>query len=476
MSILSVRNSRPGGILLLFLLCSVTSCDLLGKDSLGVDQLYRWPTEIDVSESGRGNDGGKIEHHFDLTALHGEREFTRNAQFADVNGDGEAEIVTRTMNENQVRALDAETGETLWVSPSILPADEHPQISQLAIEDLDNDGVPEAVIASYDGHVLCIDGTDGSVQWRRKLDFKINNPRLELRQITDDPGLELALTVGIRVTWSYLGGSGRINSVRDPSVIVLRSDGTRAWIAKKYDERNNGGHNTWALDFNEDGFSEVLAIGEDKLVVFDTSGVQKFTLPVRNGDHPDKVTIGPWSGSSSRILYTDGIKAIAVATDSGEVVANHQIANQLNGHLQDLLLFSSEARTRLAAFNIRSADSKMVVYDQEFEALWAAELAYDAAMLQPVLLDWDGDGTNEIATGSEEAGDSFCSLQIMEVDGSPLYWHGWSGSPLCVPLDVEDLDGDGREELLMGVGENLGGDGRYSLPEGEHMHLFVFDR
>lgn len=454
----------------------VSSCDLLGQDSLEVKHLYRWPTEIDVSQSGRGNDGGKIAIHFDLTALHGEREFTRNAQFADVNGDGDAEIVTRTMNENRVRALDAETGESLWLSPSVLPPADHPQISQLAVEDLDNDMIPKAVIASYDGHVLCVEGNDGSLQWHRNLDFKINNPRLELKQITDDPGLELALTVSNRVSWSYLGGSGRINNIRDPSVLVLRSDGTRAWIASRYDERNRGGHNTWAEDVNADGFSEVFAIGDQKLVGFDTSGAQKFTLPVRNGDHPDALTVGPWAGPTSQILYTDGIKAIAVATDSGKVVGNHQISNQLNSHLQDLLLFSSEKGPQLAAFNIRSADSKVVVYGPRFDPLWAAELAYSTAMGNPILLDWDGDEADEIATGSLEAGEDFCSLQIMEGDGTPLYWHGWSGQPLCVPLDVEDLDGDGREELLMGVGENLGGDGRYSLPEGEHMHLFIFDR
>jgi outer membrane protein assembly factor BamB len=441
-----------------------------------VKHLYRWPTEIDVSESGLGNDGGKIATHFDLTALHGEQELTRNAQFADVNGDGDAEIVTRTMNENRVRALNAETGESLWLSPSVLPAADHPQISQLAVDDLDDDGTPEAVIATYDGHVLCIEGTDGSLQWHRKLDFKINNPRLELKQITDDPGLELALTVSNRVSWNYLGGSGRINNIREPSVLVLRSDGTRAWIAREYDERNRGGHNTWAQDVNADGFSEVFAIGNQKLVAFDTSGARKSTLPMRNGDHPDALTVGPWAGSPSRILYTDGIKIIAVATDSGKVVGNHRISNQLNSHLQDLLLFTSENGPRLAAFNIRSADSKMIVYNSRFEPLWAAEIAYDAAMANPILLDWDGDGVDEIAAGSLEAGQEVCSLQIMEEDGTPLYWHGWNGQPLCVPLDVTDLDDDGREELLMGVGKNLGGDGRYSLPEGEHMHLFVFDR
>jgi hypothetical protein len=450
---------------------TMMSCGVLSSDADDIP-VHRWP-----SRTGRGGllaaeEDGHIVQHLDLTKLHGEREFTRNARFVDIEGDGDYEILSRTMNENQVRALDPKTGRTLWTSPMIFPAAEHPQVSQLAVGDIDNDQFPEAVIATYDGYVLCVDGRDGSIQWRRKLDYKIVNPRLELKQITDNPGLELALTVGDRVTWNYLGNRGRINHMREPSVLVLQSDGSDAWLAERYDANNGGGHNTWGYDIDEDGFSEIFATGEDKLVVFDDDGGRLFTLPVQNDEHADQVRVGEWTSGLS-IFYTDGIKAIAVANADGDVLQHHRIRPRLNSHLQDIIISSSAEGPRLLAQNIRAKDSKMVMYDQQFKPLWAAELSYAASMIYTVMLDWDGDGSQEIAVGSLSTGSDLCSLQIMKLDGSPVFWNAWNDAKLCWPLDGKDINGDGSEELLLGVGSNLGNEGRYSLPEGTHMNLYI---
>lgn len=456
------------------------SCSLLSADADVDFPIYHWPPRLEnatlqaTNAGGYTNADGYITHHLDLTALHGEREFTRNARFVDIDGDGDYEILSRTMNENRIRALDLKTGQTLWVSPMVLPATQHPQASQMAVGDLDSDPTPEAIIVTYDGYVLCIDGRDGAIQWKRKLDYKINNPRLELKQITDDPGLELALTVGNRVSWNYMSSRGRINNMREPSLLVLQSDGSDAWFVESYDVNNGGGHNTWTYDIDGDGLSEVFAVGEDKLVVFDHDGERLFTLPVQNGEHADQVRVGEWASGPS-IFYTDGIKAIAVASMDSEVLQRHRIRNRLNSHLQDIVLIPSAEGPRLLAQNIRAKDSKMIMYNQQFKPLWAAELRYAAAMQYTVLLDWDGDGNTEIAVGSLEAGTSACSLEVMGVDGSPLYWHGWEDQPLCWPLDAEDLDGDGSDELLLGVGRNLGDEGRYSLPDGAHMHLYVVE-
>jgi outer membrane protein assembly factor BamB len=462
------------GCLFLFLSGVFVGCDLLSQSSAEVDHIYRWPDGVEVA-TGNGYKGRYIQRHFNLSQLHGERELPRNARFVDLDGDGEHEVLTRTMNRNQVRVLDAETGQTLWLSPNILPVDDHPQVTQLAVDDIDDDQSPEIIIATYDGHVVCVEGRDGSIQWHRELDFKINNPRLEPKEITDDPGLELALTVGNRVTWDDLGGSRRINGIRNPSVLVIQSDGSRAWIAEKYDERNNGGHNTWAYDIDEDGFSEVFAIGENKLVAFDTSGTRLFDLPVQVGSHPDDVVVGQWSRKDPQILYTDGIKEIAVASNVGKVVQHHRISNRLNSHLQDLVLFSSKNGPRLLAQNIQANDAKMIMYDKEMESLWAAQLEYDAAMKNAVFLDWDGDGEDEIAVGSIEAGDQACSLQVMEKGGTPIYWHFLKDQPLCVPTDSKDIDSDGSDELVLMAGKNRGGNGRNSVLQGADAHLFIFD-
>lgn len=469
------RKCRTIVAVLVFLFAgSLVSCGVLSSDANDIP-VYRWPPHAGGGRGLTAAVDGHVVQHLDLTKLHGEREFTRNARFADIDRDGDYEILSRTMNENQVRALDPKTGRTLWVSPMILPAAEHPQVSQMAVGDVDSDQFPEVIIATYDGYVLCIDGRDGSMQWSRKLDYKINNPELKLRQITDDPGLEFALTVGNRVTWNYLGNRGRINSMRAPSLLVLRSDGSDAWLAESYDVNNGGGHSTWAYDIDEDGFSEIFATGEDKLVVFDDDGERLFTLPVQNDKHADQVRVGEWTSGLS-IFYTDGTKAIAVANADGDVVQRHRIRPRLNSHLQDIIIISSAEGPRLLAQNIRAKDSKMIMYDQQFKPLWAAELSYAASMIYTVMLDWDGDGSQEIAVGSLSTGSDLCSLQIMKIDGSPVFWNAWNDATLCWPLDGKDIDSDGSDELLLGVGRNLGNEGRYSLPEGTHMNLYVVSR
>ena len=471
----SCRKRRIIVAALVFLFAgSLISCGVLSSDANGIP-IYHWPPHTGKGRVLAVAIDGHIVRHLDLTKLHGEREFTRNARFVDIDGDGDYEILSRTMNENQVRALDPKTGQTLWVSPMTLPAADHPQASQMAIGDIDGDQLPEVIIVTYDGYVICIDGRNGSIHWTRKLDYKINNPRLELKQITDNPGLELALTVGNRVTWNYLGNRGRINSMREPSLLVLRSDGSDAWLAENYDVNNGGGHSTWAYDIDEDGFSEIFTTGEDKLVVFDNDGEPLFTLPVQNDEHADQVRVGEWTSGLS-IFYTDGIKAIAVANADGEVLQRHRIRPRLNSHLQDIILIPSAEGPRLLAQNIRAKDSKMILYDQQFKPLWAAELSYDASMIYTVMLDWDGDGSQEIAVGSLSTGSDLCSLQVMKLDGSPVFWNAWNDAKLCWPLDGKDINGDGSEELLLGVGSNLGNEGRYSLPEGAHMNLYIVSR
>ncbi|MBT4822377.1 MAG: hypothetical protein HN742_22665 [Lentisphaerae bacterium] len=96
------------------------------------------------------------------------------------------------------------------------------------------------------------------------------------------------------------------------------------------------------------------------------------------------------------------------------------------------------------------------------------------------LLDWDGDGELEIACGSHgrqfcnAGGVDDCSLQVMKLDGTPLYWYHWLDGTLAMPLAVADLDGDGQDGLVVGVGRPGGTEGRFSLAADSHLRLFIF--
>ena len=441
------------------------------QDSVAGIPLIHWHPKQDIPTTACGYDDGHIANRLNLTDLHGEREFTRNARLVDLNGDGRREILTRTMNENRVRALTAETGETLWVSPDILPASRHPQASDLAVGDVTGDGSLEVLLVSYDGHVLCINGENGALQWQRELPFHINNPDLQasLGNITDEIGLELALTVGNDFEWGPRERP-RVNLINSPSVLVLQSDGKIAWSAEQYDRSNSDGHKTWAHDIDRDGFAEVLAIGEGKIIAFEENGTERFSIPLEHASHPDQIIFGEWSTehSGKEVIYTDGIRGIGIASSQGEILQNHEITDGLQGHLQDLSLIQSPNGPRLLAQNIRDGDAKSILYDEELTPQWAAQLGYNASMQHTALIDWTGDGEPEIATGSiSETGDRQCSVQVMELDGTPLYWHRWGGSPLCVLTDAT------KNKLVLGIGWNEGSEGRYSLPSGQQMNLVI---
>ncbi len=439
------------------------------KDSVSGVPLIHWHPEWSIPTTGCGYDNGHITNRLNLTELHGEREFTRNARLIDLNGDDEREILIRTMNENQVRALDPKTGETLWVSPDVLPASQHPQASDLAVGDVTGNGTVEVLIISYDGHVLCINGRDGSLQWHRSLPYHLNNPDLQasLGNITDHPGLELALTVGNDFEWGPRDRP-RINLMRSPSVLVLRADGRTAWKVRRYDRTNSRGHKTWVHDVNNNGYAEVFAIGDSRIHAFDRHGDPLFTIPLKHAGHPDQIVFGDWSSENpgDEVIYTDGIHAIGVASSDGQILNHHNVTDLLQGHLQDLIFISSPDGPRLLAQNVRAPDAKTILYDQDLNPLWVAQLGYRASMQTTKLLDWTGDGTPEIATGSiTNANDTQCSLQVMTLDGDPLYWHRWNGFPLCILTDAQE------DKLLLGVGWNEGNEGRYSLPSGMSTNL-----
>jgi len=449
-------------------------------DSIEGIPLIRWRPSTTIPTMACGNSGGHITKHLDLTQLYGEREFTRRTRLVDIDGDGREELISRTMNENQIRAMDLRTGQTLWVSPLILPSKDHPPISDLAVGDIDNDGQPEAVIATYDGHILCIDATNGNIQWHRKLDYHLDYPGLRLTNITEDEGLELAFTVSNNFEWNRNHSRPRTNLLLNPSVLVLKSDGSHAWISKNYDAHNSRGHWTWEFDLDGDGYDEIVVSGVNKIIAFDNDGTRLFSVPFQNSGHADRVVFGEWSTAhpGPEIIYTDGIRGIGVASNSGEVLDYLDIPTKLGGHLQDITLIPAmkEKGPHLLAQNIRTQDAKTTLYDKELKPVWAAQLGYAAAMQYTRVLDWDRDGEYEIATGSVAAGmDHQCSIQIMELDGSPLYWHRWNGPQICWIMETKELAPSESSSLLLGTGSNGGKSGRWSLPTGGHMNLFVVE-
>jgi hypothetical protein len=144
-----------------------------------------------------------------------------------------------------------------------------------------------------------------------------------------------------------------------------------------------------------------------------------------------------------------------------------------SSHLQQLMALDQPEGRELVLANIRDPHALLLLLDASLEPQWGLDLPID--VMYPHHADVTGDGREEIICGGRDRSKTagWCSLQVMTDAGEPLYWHRWPGAETCWVLDVADIDGDGRPEILCSVGANRGPQGRWSLPEGVDEHLYI---
>ncbi|MFO7948060.1 MAG: VCBS repeat-containing protein [Armatimonadota bacterium] len=440
-------------------------------------RVIEWDPE-DVPAYSKGHEGPCIKAHYDLTEIHGEREYLRHGFLVDVDGDGELELITRTMNANRARAIRTDDASTVWISPDIVSYPASTQISDMAVGDLDEDGNPEVLLASYEGDVICLDATDGSLKWHRKLDWLINNSMLKASKITPGPGKSIALTVG--QTDRRTGGSRpRVNYLPNPSLLVLDSAGDEEIFVENYAADNSSGHYTWTYDIDNDGFCEIACCGHQELVWFDNDGSRLFVCPSEGeGGHPDDVLAYNWEPTlpGREIIYLNGTIGVRIFSCDGKPMKEADLS-EFSSHLQLLMVVPRDNEPALVGCNIRARDSKLLFMDHDLSVEWALQLPPD--LLPPALIDWSGDGRWEIAAGGFGRGAdnqghvNECSMQVMTQDGAPLLWHRWDGCGQATILDIADIDADGNPEMVVSVGSKDGPEGRWSLPDGAHEHLYI---
>lgn len=438
-------------------------------------QIIQWQPD-DARLFADGDDGPGVMAHFNLTQLHRETEFLRHGFFVDVDGAGRPEIITRTLNANRARAISSEDGSTLWVSPDIAPPPhESVQISDIAVGDLDEDGVPEVVLASYAGDVICIDARDGSVKWHRRLPWLINNSLLKVCRITDRPGANLALTVGHTDRRAGSGPYARVNWLPDPSLAILDCEGEVEVLVEAYDEDNSDGHMTWCEDIDGDGLHEVCVCGHERAIWFDGTGERLFEMPSEGeGGHPDELIVHNWlpDRPGNEVIYLNGTVGVRMFGCDGEMLAEVDLSEH-SSHLQQIMALPQPEGPRLVAANIRDVHALLLLLDDGLTPQWGLDLPIE--VMYPHRADMTGDGRQEIICGGRDRQQNagWCSLQVLSDSGEPLYWHRWHGAEICWVLDVADIDGDGRPEILCSVGDNRGPRGRWSLPHGAEEHLYI---
>jgi outer membrane protein assembly factor BamB len=82
---------------------------------------------------------------------------------ADVDLDGDLEVILAASSPHTVYCFDGETGGVEWTRSTGFPnyIDSPP-----AVADVDNDGKPEVVFGTFYGYVFCLNGEDGGVEWQ----------------------------------------------------------------------------------------------------------------------------------------------------------------------------------------------------------------------------------------------------------------------------------------------------------------------
>ncbi len=336
-----------------------------------------------------------------------------------------------------VRALDGATGRELWSADGaerqVAPA------GNVAVADLDGDGIPEIVTERWAGGVIAL-RADGSVYWQCST--------AACKPITSFwGGIAIADLDGggpevIRGGCVLEGTSGAIRFCADSTqghgsngvgglavVADLEGDGVQEVIAGRTAYRSNG---TIAWDFpaRRDGFIAVGQFDSDPNPEFamvaagfvyrlDTDGSQVWRVPIRGGGAGGPPTVAnfdndpePEIGVAGRSRYT----VYDIAT--GAMVWSNEIQE-----------FSS-SRTGSSVFDFDGDGAAEIVYNDEntlfvysyvgtasAAVVWSTPNPTLTAHEYPVIADVDNDGNAEIVVGSNDFGRPAQPLHGLRVFG-----------------------------------------------------------
>lgn len=279
--------------------------------------------------------------------------------------------------------------------------------SQVAIGDLDGDGVPEVCASGYLAGVVCLSNT-GELLWQAGAEtYPYGGP--SLADLDGDGSSEVifgrtALNADGSVRWQASGGVGRylsfaIDMDGDGQLEVSAgsslydTDGTLLWDDGTADGPSAVG------DFDGDGLPELVHVGSGVVYLVGADGVVRWSAAVPGGGSGGAPTVADFDGDGAPEIGVAGAYQYAVLDSDGSTLWTADV--------QD---WSSNV-TGSSVFDFEGDGNADVVYADEL-ALWVYDGATGAVKLHdeshasgtlyeyPLIVDVDGDGVTEIVLAS----------------------------------------------------------------------------